>query len=50
MVLIIGGGNSAFETAHNISDSAAIVHIAFNKRIKFAWNTHFVGKFLFSVE
>lgn len=44
MILIMGGGNSAFETAHHFSNSAAIVHVTFNKRIKFAWNTHFVGK------
>lgn len=44
MILILGGGNSAFESAHHFSDAAAIVHVVFNKRIQFAWNTHFVGK------
>ena len=44
MILIIGGGNSAFETADHLSGSAAIVHVAFNKRIQFAWDTHAVGK------
>ncbi|KAF6031393.1 hypothetical protein EB796_010308 [Bugula neritina] len=43
MMLIIGGGNSAFETANHFSGSAGIVHVAFNKRIQFAWNTHHVG-------
>ncbi|XP_067937760.1 FAD-dependent oxidoreductase domain-containing protein 2-like [Watersipora subatra] len=43
MVLVVGGGNSAFETANYLSDTAAIVHVAFNKRIQFAWNTHAVG-------
>lgn len=43
MVLIIGGGNSSFESANYVSDTAAIVHIAFNKRIQFAWDTHYVG-------
>ena len=44
MILVIGGGNSAFETADHLSGSAAIVHVAFNKRIQFAWDTHAVGK------
>jgi len=44
MMLIIGGGNSAFETANHFAGSAGIVHVAFNKRIQFAWNTHHVGK------
>ena len=44
MILIIGGGNSAFEVGDHLSGAAAIVHIAFNKRIQFAWDTHYVGK------
>ena len=44
MILIIGGGNSAFETADHLSSSAAIVHVVFNKRLQFAWDTHAVGK------
>ena len=44
MVLIVGGGNSAFEIGDHLSGAAAIVHIAFNKRIQFAWDTHYVGK------
>ena len=43
MILIIGGGNSAFEVGDHLSGAAAIVHIAFNKRIQFAWDTHYVG-------
>ncbi|KAF6031584.1 hypothetical protein EB796_010109 [Bugula neritina] len=43
MILIIGGGNSAFETADYFSGSAGIVHVVFNKRIQFAWDTHYVG-------
>lgn len=43
MVLIIGGGNSAFESADYLSDTAAIVQVAFNRRIQFAWDTHYVG-------
>ena len=47
MILIIGGGNSAFEVGDHLSGAAAIVHIAFNKRIQFAWDTHYVGKLVF---
>ena len=43
-MLIIGGGNSAFEIGDYLSGTAAIVKIAFGKRIQFAWNTHYVGK------
>jgi len=43
-VLIVGGGNSAFETANHLSGNAAIVHVTFKKRMKFAWNSHYVGK------
>lgn len=44
MVLVVGGGNSAYETGDYLSGIAGIVHVAFNKRIQFAWDTHFVGK------
>ena len=43
-MLIIGGGNSALEIGDYLSGTAAIVKIAFGKRIQFAWNTHYVGK------
>lgn len=47
MVLIVGGGNSAFETADYLSGKAGIVHVAFNRRIQFAWDTHYVGEGLY---
>ncbi len=42
-VLIIGKGNSAFETADNLIDTAAVIHVASPKPVKFAWQSHFVG-------
>jgi thioredoxin reductase len=40
---ILGGGNSAFETAEYFSAVAAHVHILSRSPIKMAWDTHFVG-------
>jgi thioredoxin reductase len=42
-VLILGKGNSAFETANNLIAHAAIVHLTSPHSVKFAWDTHFVG-------
>ncbi|WP_066372065.1 NAD(P)-binding domain-containing protein [Herbidospora mongoliensis] len=42
-VLIIGKGNSAFETADNLVATAAVVHVAGPHSIKMAWRTHYVG-------
>jgi thioredoxin reductase len=42
-VLIIGKGNSAFETADNLVETAAVIHVAGPSRIRMAWQTHFVG-------
>jgi thioredoxin reductase len=42
-VLIIGKGNSAFETADNLAESAAIIHLASPHSVQMAWKTHFVG-------
>ncbi|MFI6318994.1 NAD(P)-binding domain-containing protein [Nonomuraea sp. NPDC050556] len=42
-VLIIGKGNSAFETADNLVERAAIIHVAGPRSIRFAWRTHFIG-------
>jgi thioredoxin reductase len=42
-VLIIGKGNSAFETADNLTERAAVIHIAGPRSINFAWRTHFIG-------
>ncbi|MFI9006011.1 NAD(P)-binding domain-containing protein [Actinosynnema sp. NPDC053489] len=42
-VLIIGRGNSAFETADNLVETAAVIHVAGPGSLKLAWQTHFVG-------
>src|SRR5215467_4827838 len=42
-VLIIGKGNSAFETADSLMEKAAVIHVAGPNSIKFAWKSHFVG-------
>ena len=42
-VLIIGKGNSAFETAGNLVETAAVIHVAGPHSIQLAWRTHFVG-------
>ena len=42
-VLIIGKGNSAFETADNLIATAAVIHVAGPRSIRFAWQSHFVG-------
>lgn len=42
-VLIIGKGNSGFETAENLIPTAAIIHLASPHPISMAWKTHFVG-------
>lgn len=42
-VLIIGRGNSAFETADALIETAAVIHLAGPRPLRFAWQTHFVG-------
>ncbi|MEU7140974.1 NAD(P)-binding domain-containing protein [Nocardia sp. NPDC046473] len=42
-VLIIGKGNSAFETADNLIENAAVIHVAGPHSIRLAWQSHFVG-------
>jgi thioredoxin reductase len=42
-VLILGKGNSAFETAENLIKTSAIIHVASPNPLKLAWKTHFVG-------
>ena len=42
-VLIIGKGNSAFETADNLTEHAAVIHVAGPRSLNFAWRTHFIG-------
>jgi thioredoxin reductase len=42
-VLIIGKGNSAFETADNLVETTATIHLASPSPLKLAWKSHFVG-------
>jgi thioredoxin reductase len=42
-VLIIGKGNSGFETANNLIGTAAVIHMVSPESIRMAWETHFVG-------
>ena len=42
-VLIVGKGNSAFETADNLLATTATIHLVSPYPIDFAWKTHFVG-------
>ncbi|WP_279580705.1 NAD(P)-binding domain-containing protein [Fodinicola feengrottensis] len=42
-VLIVGKGNSAYETADNLTERAAVIHVAGPHSQKLAWRTHFVG-------
>lgn len=42
-VLIVGKGNSAFETADNLVETAAVIHVAGPGSIRMAWRSHFVG-------
>ncbi|XP_071943865.1 FAD-dependent oxidoreductase domain-containing protein 2-like [Antedon mediterranea] len=42
-VMILGRGNSAFETADHIVASTNVIHMMARSRIKLAWETHYVG-------
>jgi len=42
-VLILGKGNSAFETANHLSSVARAIHLVSPNPLKLAWNTHFFG-------
>jgi len=42
-VLIIGKGNSALETADNLMETAAVIHLAGPHSLRLAWQSHFVG-------
>ncbi|WP_213451962.1 NAD(P)-binding domain-containing protein [Rhizomonospora bruguierae] len=42
-VLIIGKGNSGFETADALVATAAVIHVAGPDSIRLAWQTHYVG-------
>lgn len=42
-VLILGKGNSAFETADNLVPSAAVIHMLSPHPVTLAWDSRFVG-------
>ncbi len=42
-VLIIGKGNSGFETADGLIETAAVIHVAGPHSVRMAWRTHYVG-------
>ena len=42
-VLIIGKGNSAFEVADNLVETAALIHLVSPHSLRMAWTTHYVG-------
>src|SRR6266540_4278712 len=42
-VLIIGKGNSGFETAGNLIETAAAIHVAGPSGVRMAWKSHYVG-------
>ncbi|WP_213451966.1 NAD(P)-binding domain-containing protein [Rhizomonospora bruguierae] len=42
-VLIIGKGNSAFETADALMETTTVIHVAGPSSVHMAWRTHFVG-------
>uniref|UniRef100_A0A1I8FSE0 FAD-dependent oxidoreductase domain-containing protein 2 n=1 Tax=Macrostomum lignano TaxID=282301 RepID=A0A1I8FSE0_9PLAT len=42
-VLIIGKGNTAFETAAHIYGRTKLIHLMSRNRVRLAWSTHYVG-------
>lgn len=42
-VLIIGKGNSGFETADNLISTASVIHVASPSSIRMAWRSKYVG-------
>lgn len=42
-VLIIGKGNTAFETANGIVETARVIHLCSPTSVKLAWESHFTG-------
>src|SRR4051812_11607501 len=42
-VLILGKGNSALETADNLIETTAVIHVAGPGSLRLAWKTHYVG-------
>lgn len=42
-VLVVGKGNSAFETADNLIETTALIHVISPNPVRLAWQSHFVG-------
>ena len=42
-VLVVGKGNSAFETAEHLIETAATIHICSPESVEMAWQSHYVG-------
>ncbi|MFF0967804.1 NAD(P)-binding domain-containing protein [Streptomyces sp. NPDC003703] len=42
-VLVIGRGNSAFETADSLMETAAVIHLVGSGSLRLAWQSHYVG-------
>lgn len=42
-VLVVGKGNSAFETADNLIETTALIHVLSPNPVRMAWQSHFVG-------
>ncbi|MFF5158194.1 FAD-dependent oxidoreductase [Streptomyces sp. NPDC000348] len=42
-VLVIGRGNSAFETADGLMETAAVIHLVGSGSLRMAWQSHYVG-------
>ncbi|NED72328.1 NAD(P)-dependent oxidoreductase [Streptomyces sp. SID9944] len=42
-VLVIGRGNSAFETADSLMETAAVIHVIGSGSLRLAWQSHYVG-------
>jgi thioredoxin reductase len=42
-VMIIGKGNSGFETAENLIETTATIHLLSPSPVRMAWKTHYVG-------
>ncbi|GAA2507670.1 FAD-dependent oxidoreductase [Winogradskya humida] len=42
-VLILGKGNSAFETADSLMETTTLIHLAGPSSVRMAWRTHYIG-------
>lgn len=49
-VLILGRGNSAFETAENIFDVTNFIHMLSRSRVRLSWATHYVGDLRYATQ